>query len=89
MFTQENSLGGGNDLGIPEISYCSPLMRCLATNTITFAPLLDVQEGKKPKIATWVYEVHPPNFYMESLYPKVMHRIAGKCVLRVKGSIAD
>lgn len=53
MWTKENSLDKGG-IGIPTISYCSPLMRCLSTNSISFAPQLDASGG--PTINTVVYE---------------------------------
>ena len=52
MYTTENSLPDGG-VGIPEISYCSPEMRTMATNSITFAPLL----GQPPSITTLLYDV--------------------------------
>lgn len=56
MWSHENSLQDGG-IGIPPISYCSPLTRCLATNSITFTPWLAAKEG--PKINTVVVEVCP------------------------------
>ena len=54
MWRQESSLKDGG-IGIPTVSYCSPLTRCLVTNSITFAPLLAAKEG--PRIKTVVVEV--------------------------------
>ena len=54
MYTTENSLTNGG-IGIPEISYCSPSMRTMATNSITFAPLLGDPSGAK--ITTLLYDV--------------------------------
>ena len=60
MWSQESSLKDGG-IGIPTISYCSPLTRCLVTNSITFAPLLapDSKELEGPRIHTVVVEVCP------------------------------
>ncbi|KAF8816208.1 hypothetical protein BYT27DRAFT_7077738 [Phlegmacium glaucopus] len=52
-WTTENSLDKGG-IGIPQISYCSPLMRCLVTNTVSFTPQLAADGG--PTINTVVYE---------------------------------
>ncbi|KAF8816210.1 hypothetical protein BYT27DRAFT_6467163 [Phlegmacium glaucopus] len=52
-WTTENSLAKGG-IGIPQISYCSPLMRCLVTNTLSFSPQLDADGG--PTINTVVYD---------------------------------
>ena len=57
MWTTENSLREGTaGIGIPQISYCSPLARCLETHTVSFASLLGAAGG--PAIITKVYEVH-------------------------------
>jgi len=53
MWRQESSLTDGG-IGIPTVSYCSPLTRCLATNSITFTPLLAAKGG--PRINTVVVE---------------------------------
>jgi broad specificity phosphatase PhoE len=55
MWTTENSLREGTaGIGIPQISYCSPLTRCLETHTVSFASLLGAAGG--PAIITKVYE---------------------------------
>ena len=59
MWKHESSLKDGG-IGIPTVSYCSPLTRCLVTNSITFTPLLAAEEG--PKINTVVVEVCSLNF---------------------------
>ena len=56
MWKNESSLEDGG-IGIPTISYCSPLTRCLVTNSITFTPLLAAKNG--PKINTVVVEASP------------------------------
>ena len=43
------------NIGLPQISYCSPLTRCLATNTITFGT--EVYGDSSPKLNTIVVEV--------------------------------
>lgn len=53
MWKEENSLKEGG-IGIPQISYCSPLTRCLVTNSITFTPQLAANGG--PEIHTVVVE---------------------------------
>lgn len=80
MWTHENSLDDGG-IGIPPISYCSPLTRCLATNSITFTPWLAVKGG--PKINTVVVEdcreivykdeaeKRRSKSYIELVYPKL------------------
>jgi len=40
IWEEENNLGDGKNIGIPNISYCSPMMRALVTNSITFSPQL-------------------------------------------------
>ena len=56
MWKHESSLKDGG-IGIPSVSYCSPLTRCLVTNSVTFTPLLAAEEG--PRINTVVVEVCP------------------------------
>ncbi|KAM6493128.1 hypothetical protein JOM56_011262 [Amanita muscaria] len=80
MWTHENSLDEGG-IGIPPVSYCSPLTRCLATNSITFTPWLAVKGG--PKINTVVVEdcreivykdeaeKRRSKSYIELVYPKL------------------
>ena len=49
-------MADGESIGIPNISYVSPMMRALVTNNITFAPQLNASGG--PTIQTVVHEVH-------------------------------
>ena len=52
---EENSLADGENIGIPNISYVSPMTRALVTNSITFATQLNASGG--PTIQTVVHEV--------------------------------
>ncbi|PPQ99271.1 hypothetical protein CVT26_014104 [Gymnopilus dilepis] len=40
VWAAEESLPNNTEIGIPDLSFCSPLTRCLITHTITFAPQL-------------------------------------------------
>lgn len=51
---EENSLDAGKCIGIPDISYVSPMTRALVTNSITFSPQLNASGG--PTIQTVVHE---------------------------------
>ena len=49
------------NIGLPQISFCSPLYRALLTNTISFGVEVYYDSDKKPDLTTTIVEVslHP------------------------------
>ena len=45
------------NIGLPQISYCSPLSRALLTNTITFGTEVYYDSNTQPEITTTIVEV--------------------------------
>ena len=72
MWKDENSIedDDGNavaGIGIPTISYTSPLTRCLVTNSVTFTTPLGADGGSE--INTVVVEVSPLDCYSFTQFP--------------------
>ena len=45
------------NIGLPQLSYCSPLSRALLTNTITFGTEVYYDSDQAPEITTIIVEV--------------------------------
>ncbi|KDR73940.1 hypothetical protein GALMADRAFT_99679 [Galerina marginata CBS 339.88] len=73
---EENSLADGQCLGIPNVSYCSPMIRALVTNSITFFPQLAASGG--PTIQTVVHENCREQVYRPG--DEVEHRRSKRCI---------
>jgi len=60
-------------IGLPQLSFCSPMRRALTTNTITFSKELSVKDPPTPKMTTLVVENCRERMYTdnsENRHPK-------------------
>jgi broad specificity phosphatase PhoE len=73
---EENSLADGECIGIPNVSYVSPMMRALVTNSITFATQLNASGG--PTIHTFVHENCREQVYHKG--DQAEHRKSKRCI---------
>ena len=60
MWITESSLPNGG-IGVPEISYCSPLTRCLVTNSITFSKQLEAESIDTIVVEVFLFFLHFDN----------------------------